>query len=106
MKLMARYGALVEIDGSKILRSLTAVNGEKFIKSFNYTESFHNHFKFCHQVDDHNNSRNSLLPLGRSWATEDWKHYVFSFIIFLVEVNARLSHGYFKEELPPPQVLF
>ena len=31
MKLMAMYGALVEIDGSKTLRSLTAVNGAKFI---------------------------------------------------------------------------
>ena len=29
-----------------------------------------------------------------------------SFIISLVEVNARLSHGYFNEELPLPQVLF
>ena len=37
MKLMATYGALVETDGSKTLRLLTTVNGEKFIKSFNYT---------------------------------------------------------------------
>ena len=42
---MAMYGALVEIDGSKTLRLLAAVNGEKFIKSFYYTEPFHNHFK-------------------------------------------------------------
>jgi Transposase IS4 len=48
MKLMAMYGALVDIDGSKTLRSLTAVSGEKFIKSFNYTETFHNHCKFRH----------------------------------------------------------
>ena len=31
---------------------------------------------------------------------------VFSFIISLVEVNARLSHGYFNDELPLPQVIF
>ena len=48
MKLMDTYGALVEIDGSKTLKLLTAVKGEKFIKSFNYTEPFHNHFKFRH----------------------------------------------------------
>ena len=29
---------------------------------------------------------------------------VISFIISLVEVNARLSHGYFNDELPLPQV--
>jgi hypothetical protein len=106
MKLMATYGALDEIDGSKTLRSLTAVNGEKFIKSFNYTEPFHNHFKFHHEVDDHNNSRHSPLSLEESWSTKDWKHRVFSFIISLVEVNARLSHGYFNDELPLPQVIF
>ena len=65
MKLMATYGTLLEIDGSKTLRSLTAFNGEKFIKLFNYTEPFHNHFKFCHQVDDQNNSRHSPLSLGK-----------------------------------------
>jgi hypothetical protein len=63
MKLIATYGALVEIDESKTLRLLTAVNDEKFIKSFNYTEPFHDHLKFCHQVDDHNNSRHSPLSL-------------------------------------------
>ena len=71
MKLMATYGALIEIDGSKTLRLLTAVNGEKFIKSCNYAEPFHNHFKFCHQVDDHNNSRHSPLSLEERWATRD-----------------------------------
>ena len=65
MKLMATYGVFVEIDGSKTLKLLTAVNGEKFIKSFNYTETFHNIFKFCHQVGDHNNSRHSPLSLGK-----------------------------------------
>ena len=29
---------------------------------------------------------------------------MISFIISLVEVNARLSHGYFNDELPLPQV--
>ena len=106
MKLMAMYMALVEIDGSKTLRSLTAVNGEKFIKSFNYTEPFQNHFKLCHQVDDHNNSRHSPFSLDESWVTKDWKHQMFSIIISFVEVNARLSDGYFNDELPLPQVLF
>ena len=87
MKLMATYGALVEIDGSKTLRSLTAVNGEKFIKLFNYAESFYNHFKFHHQVHDHNNYWHSPLSLEESWATKDWKHWVLLFIISLVEVN-------------------
>ena len=71
MKFMAMYEAFVKIDGSKTLRSLTAVSGEKFIQSFKYTEPFHNHFKFRHQVDGHNNSRHSSLSLEESWATMD-----------------------------------
>ena len=31
---------------------------------------------------------------------------MFSFIISLVEVNAKLSHGYFNDNLPLPQVFF
>ena len=46
------------------------------------------------------------MSLEESWAIKDWKHCVFSFTISLVEVNARLSHGYFNEELPLPQNLF
>jgi hypothetical protein len=44
--------------------------------------------------------------LEESWATKDWEHRVFSFIISLVEVNAKLSHGYFNDELPLPQIIF
>jgi Transposase IS4 len=71
MKLMAMYVALVEIDGSKTLRLITAVNCEKFIKSCNYNEPFHNHFKFHHQVDYPNNSRHSPLSLEERWATRE-----------------------------------
>ena len=46
------------------------------------------------------------MSLEESWATKDWKHRVFSFIISLLEVNAWLSHGYFNDELPLPHVIF
>jgi Transposase IS4 len=71
MRWMAKYGALVEIDGFKALKSITTVNGEKFIKSINYTEPFHNHFKFRHQGDDHNNSRHSPSSWEERWATRN-----------------------------------
>jgi hypothetical protein len=46
------------------------------------------------------------MSLEESWATKDSMHRVFLFIISFVEVNARLSHGYFNDELPLPQVIF
>ena len=94
------------IYGSKTLTLISAVNVEKFIYLLFYAEPFQKHFKFCHQVDDPNNSSHISLFMEESWALKDWKHQVFSFIISLVEVNAMLSHGYFNHELSLPQDFF
>jgi hypothetical protein len=63
--------------------------------SFVYTEPFFNHFKFRHQVDDHNNARHSPISLEKSVNTKDWKIRVFTFFLAVVEVNARLAHSVF-----------
>ena len=51
-------------------------------------ESFFNHFKFRHQVDDNNNNRHSPISLEESINTKDWKIRVFTFILAVVEVNS------------------
>ena len=58
---------------------------------------FNHHFKFCHQVDDHNNNRHSPISLEESINTKDWKIRVFTFILFVVEVNSRLAYQYFTQ---------
>jgi Transposase IS4 len=91
MKLMATYGARTEVDGGATQRSITTWSGEKATVTFKYMEPFFNHFKYRHQVDDHNNMRHSPISLEESLSTKDWKIRVFSFILAIVEVNARLA---------------
>ena len=66
MKLMATYGALRPMDGGSTQRSVTRRSGIRERVSFVYTEPFFNHFKFRHQVDDHNNARHSPISLEES----------------------------------------
>jgi hypothetical protein len=61
MKLMATYGALRTVDEGATQRSITRQSGIRENVSFKYTELFFNHFKFRHQVDDHNNNRHSPI---------------------------------------------
>jgi hypothetical protein len=105
MMLMSTYGALREIADGETQREIT-VDGEKVKRAFKYHEPFYNHFKFRHQVDDHNNMRHSPLSYEESWSTKDWKHRVFAFIIALVEVNARLAHSYFNDSTTLSQIDF
>jgi hypothetical protein len=59
MKLMATYGALRTVDEGATQQSITRRSGIRENVSFKYTKPFFNHFKFRHQVDDHNNNRHS-----------------------------------------------
>ena len=74
--------------------------------SFKCTEPFFNHFKFRHQVDDHNNNRHSPISSEESINTKDWKIRVFTFILAIVEVNARLAYQFFTESDPLSQLRF
>jgi hypothetical protein len=71
-----------------------------------YTEPFFNHFKFRHQVDDHNNLRHSPISLEESISTKDWCVRVFTFVLALVEVNARLALAFFTRSLALSQLEF
>jgi hypothetical protein len=71
-----------------------------------YTEPFFNHFQFRHQVDDHNNLRHSPISLEESISTKDWRIRVFSFVLALVEVNARLAHAFFSRIVTMSQLEF
>ena len=98
MKLMATYGALRPIDEGVTNRSVTRRSGRVEKVTFKYMEPFYNHFKFRHQVDDHNNSRHSPISLETSINTKDWKNRVFTFILAVVEVNARLAYQFFATQ--------
>ena len=106
MKLMATYGALKPMDDGRTQRSVTRRTGQRENVSFLYTEPFFNHFKYHHQVDDHNNLRHSPISLEESLSTKDWKLRVFSFILALIEVNARLALAFFTRSNTMNQLEF
>ena len=74
--------------------------------SFKFTEPFLNHFKYRHQVDDHNNLRHSPISLEESLSTKDWNVRVFTFILVLVDVNTRVAMAYFTQSKTAPQLEF
>ena len=78
-------------------RSITLRNGIRENVSFKYIKPSFNHFKFCYQVDDHNNRSHSPISLEESINTIDWKIRVFTFILAMVEVNSRLAYQYFTQ---------
>jgi Transposase IS4 len=106
MKLMATYGALRAVEEGMTQRSVSSRNGERQTFTFMYTEPFFNHFQFRHQVDDHNNLRHSPISLEESISTKDWRIRVFSFVLALVEVNARLAHAFFSRSVTMSQLEF
>ena len=106
MKLMATYGALQSVDEGATQRSVTRQSGIRENVSFKYTEPFFNHFKFRHQVDDHNNNRHSPISLEESINTKDWKIRVFTFILAVVEVNSRLAYKFFTQSDSLSQLQF
>ena len=87
MKLMSTYGSTIIQENSNVQRRLD--NGIK--KSFKYTETFYNHYKYCHAVDDHNNLRHQVPSIEGSWVTHRWPARVFSFLLAISETNAFLS---------------
>jgi hypothetical protein len=58
------------------------------VEPFKYTEVFHNHFKYRHAVDDHNNLRHSNVSLELTWTTHRWENRVFVFFLAITEGNA------------------
>jgi len=107
MKIMTTYGSCREVEQGATKRSVTdPTTGQKVTKTFKYYEPFYNHFTYRHQVDDHNNIRHSPISLETSLRTNDWKVRVFSFVLALVEVNARLAYAYFSSNEPLTHIQF
>lgn len=83
MKLMSTYGSTIPIESLKLDRKLD--NRTK--THFKYTETFFNHYIFCHAVDGHNNLRHQVPSVKGSWVTHRWAARVFSFLLAISEKN-------------------
>ena len=98
MMLMSTYGSLNEVEEGATARQWKGPNGEATSKQFNYREPFFNHFRYRHAVDDHNGKRHSPISLEETWGTKWWPNRVFSFLVAVTEVNAKLNMEYFAQD--------
>jgi Transposase IS4 len=90
MMMMATYGTMKEEDDGNAKRTYT-VNGVNTTKNFKYTTPFYNHFKFRHQVDDHNAKRHSPISVEETLGSRRWSVRQFTFLLALTEVNVKLG---------------
>ena len=100
MKIMSSFGTLNENVDHKT-RRVYKQDGQTITKTFNYIEPISNHFKYRHQIDDHNNRRHSPISIEKTWATKFWPDRNFAWFLAVTEVNANLARGYFGGETLP-----
>ena len=65
------------------------------MKQFKYCEPFANHYLYRHSVDDHNNLRQSMPAIEKTWVTHRWPTRVFQFLLAISEVNTYKAFVYF-----------
>ena len=65
------------------------------IRRFKYPEVLHNHFRYQHLVDDHNSKRHQPVSLEVVWATQEWSHRPFAFLLAMMEVDVKLVSEHF-----------
>jgi Transposase IS4 len=94
MKIMASFGTLEENKEHPTSR-VYKKDGQTVTKKFNYIEPMSNHFKYRHQIDDHNNRRHSPISIEKIWATKFWPDRNFAWFLAVTEVNTNLARGYF-----------
>ena len=106
-KIMATHTSENRVDDHNTRRSwVDPVTKETRSKEFKYTEVFSLHYRYRHQIDDHNNRRHNPIGIEETWATKRWPIRVFSFIIAVTEVNAYRMKEYLRENYNAPQLHF
>jgi hypothetical protein len=106
MKVMSTHGTLEDLPDKKTRRTFKNASNQSVTKIFPYKEPFGLHYKFRHQVDDHNNRRHQPISIERSWATKYWPDRNFAHYIALSEVNTNLAWAYFRGEDKEHQLRF
>ena len=106
---MANYGTLNEASPSPTKRYYK-VNGVDTTTSFKYTETFFNHFEYCHVVDDNNHRQMQPISIEETWKTSFWSHRPFAFFLGVTTANAQYGYEYFGQHenesvLQFPQIL-
>ena len=77
MMFMTTYGTLEEVSDQKKRHYLE--NGVKHVKTFQYPEVVHNHYKYRDVIDNHNSLRMHPISMEETWMTMWWLNRFFVF---------------------------
>ena len=95
MKIMATWMILKDLDGADTRRDYKGRDGQSLYRKFKYRQPFGLHFRYRHQVYEHNNRRHSHISLKRTWSTKFWPDRNFKWYLAVTEVNMALVDGHF-----------
>ena len=98
MKIMASWMTLDKLEGARTGGYFIDISGTKDMKQFTYWQPFWIHFRYKHQVNDHNNCIHALIYLDRTRETKFWPDCNFAWYFAVLEVNIALASGHFKND--------
>ena len=98
MKILAICMTLDKLEGARTKRSFICIIWTKDTKKFTYRQPFLSHYRYRHQVDNHNNWRHVPTSLERTWATKFWPDLNFTCYLTVSEVNTSLASGHFQND--------
>ena len=93
MMFMTTYGTLGEVGDVKKWHYWE--NGVKRVKTFQYPEVVHNHYKYRDVIDNHNSFRMHPISMEEMWMMMRWPNRVFCFLLALTMVNVQNAATYF-----------
>ena len=93
MMFMTTYGTLGEVGDVKKRHYLE--KGVKCVKTFQYPEVVHNHYKYCDVIDNHHSFQMHPISMEETWMTMWWPNRVFCFLLAVTMVNVQNAATYF-----------
>jgi hypothetical protein len=84
--MMATYGTMREVEDGNARRTIN-----NSVVSFKYIEPYYNHYKFRHQIDDHNAKRHQPISVEEVLGVRNWAKRHFTWLIAVTEVNVKLG---------------
>ena len=98
MKITTRWMTLDELQGTKTRIYFIDSSGTKDTTQFKYWQQCGLHFRYRHQLDNHNSWRHAPIYLEISRATSLWPDCNFVWYITMPEVNTDPSLGHFQND--------
>ena len=85
------------MDGTDTRRDYKGQDSQSLVRQFKYRQPFGLHFRYFHQVYDHNHRRHYPILIDRTCETKFFPDRNFVWYLDVTEVNTALSDGHFHK---------